>query len=394
MYPNLYYMIKDLTGWNSTPEFFKVFQTFGMFMALAFVVGGYLLYLEVRRRERDGVFRGHLEKETIGGPVNWGSAIMNGLIGALFGYKIGFIIGNWASFLDDPQALVFSGDGSMVGAIVGAIILGGLRFYDDYSKKLPSPKTIERNVFPSEKIGDLIVVAAITGLFGAKMFALIETWDQFLADPIGMFFSGSGIAYYGGLIGGTIGCVIYVKWVMKTSVFHIMDAIAPALIIAYGVGRIGCQLSGDGDWGIPNLEPVPEWWGFLPEWAWSYDFPNNVNGVGIPIEGCEGKYCNRLAQPVWPTSVYEVIMSAIIGGFLWMIRKSVKTLGLLFAIYLVFNGLERFCIEFIRVNDIYEYFGFQLSQAQIIAIFLILAGIVMAAFTLIKGDKYEATPSN
>ena len=156
-------------------------------------------------------------------------------------------------------------------------------------------------------------------------------------------------------------------------------------MLAYGVGRIGCQMSGDGDWGIDNLAPKPEWMSFLPDWMWSYTFPHNVINAGVPIEGCTGKFCMELANPVWPTAFYEVIMSLAIFGILWAMRKHIKVPGALFFIYLAFNGVERFFIEKIRINSEYNILG-GITQAEIISFSLILTAIIGVTY-LYKSKK-------
>ena len=140
---------------------------------------------------------------------------------------------------------------------------------------------------------------------------------------------------------------------------------------------MGCHLSGDGDWGIVNLNPKPELLNFLPDWMWSYNYPNNVINAGIPIEGCTGNFCMQLAEPVYPTPFYEIILSLLIFSLLWKLRKKISTPGLLFSIYLFFNGLERFFIEKIRVNTEYQILG-GITQAEIISSMLMLTSIVLA----------------
>ena len=167
-----------------------------------------------------------------------------------------------------------------------------------------------------------------------------------------------------------------------------MDSIAPSLIIAYGIGRIGCHVSGDGDWGITNLAAKPEWMSFLPDWIWAYTYPNNVINAGIPIEGCTGRYCMELANPVFPTPLYEIAMAGIIFLILWTIRRKITTAGVLFFVYLTLNGIERFFIEKIRVNTKYDILG-GITQAEIISSLLILIGIIGCAILL----KNRKTPS-
>jgi prolipoprotein diacylglyceryltransferase len=140
---------------------------------------------------------------------------------------------------------------------------------------------------------------------------------------------------------------------------------------------MGCQLSGDGDWGIVNLAAKPDFLSFIPDWMWAYRYPHNVINDGIPIPGCAGAHCMQLAEPVYPTPLYESMMSFAAFGFFWMIRKRVVIPGLLFAYYLIFNGAERFLIELIRVNTEYNIMG-GITQAQIISTILFVTGIVYA----------------
>ena len=141
-----------------------------------------------------------------------------------------------------------------------------------------------------------------------------------------------------------------------------MDACAPTLLLAYGIGRIGCQVSGDGDWGIPNTAPKPDWLSFMPDWFWAYDYPNNVLGVALDT-------------PHWPTPLYESIASIGLFLILFSFRRKIKVAGVMFSIYLILNGLERFFIEKIRENNELDFLGFHPTQAEIISTVLVLLGI-------------------
>ena len=167
-----------------------------------------------------------------------------------------------------------------------------------------------------------------------------------MSNPLDALFSFSGLTFYGGLIFGTIAVIMYgKKYNIKT--VYLADIFAPSLILAYGVGRMGCHFSGDGDWGIianMNNKPV-----FIPDWLWGYNFPHNVIEAGEKIEGCVGMYCNQLPYLVYPTSLYESIFAVLAFLFLYNIKKYIKIPGLLFCIYLILNGIERFLIEIIRV---------------------------------------------
>ena len=147
-------------------------------------------------------------------------------------------------------------------------------------------------------------------------------------------------------------------------------------MLAYGLGRIGCQVSGDGDWGIVNTSPKPFSW--LPDWMWTYTYPHNVNEAGVKMAGCtEAKYCYELPQGVYPTPLYEIVICLGLFALLWILRKKLKTPGTLFALYLMLNGLERFLIEKIRVNTRLNIFGFQPTQAEVISTLLFLSGLVL-----------------
>ena len=161
-----------------------------------------------------------------------------------------------------------------------------------------------------------------------------------------------------------------------------LDAFAPTMMFAYAFGRIGCQISGDGDWGIANPTPNPYSW--LPDFMWSYTYPHNVLGEGSPIPGCVGPYCNQLAIPVYPTPLYELLICFALFGLLWFLRNKIKVPGQLFSIYLIMNGLERFFIEKIRVNTEYNIL-FNPTQAELISTGLIIMGI--ASFIYFKRRK-------
>uniref|UniRef100_UPI0026EB65B7 prolipoprotein diacylglyceryl transferase n=1 Tax=Pedobacter glucosidilyticus TaxID=1122941 RepID=UPI0026EB65B7 len=156
---------------------------------------------------------------------------------------------------------------------------------------------------------------------------------------------------------------------------HMLDIGGPGMMLAYGVGRLGCQLSGDGDWGIENLSAKPNWLTWLPDWAWASKYPHNVINEGVPIAGCEGKFCFELANPVYPTPLYEAVICILLFALLWAVKDRIKAPGLLFSIYLILNGVERFLIESIRVNSKYEVAGLSFTQAELISSVMVILGI-------------------
>ena len=372
MYPDLSYFFHYIFG-TQPDNWTSIFKTFGLFLVLAILSAAWLLYLELKRKAQEGKFTAEQAKTVVGKPASLWEIISNGIFGFILGFKGAYIFQNFQEFQMDPSGVAFSMKGHWGIGILLGVIFGAFRYWEKNKAKLPKPKTIVENIYPHDQIGDITIIAAISGIVGAKIFALIEDLPSFFADPIGQFFSGSGLAIYGGLIGGFIGVYIYLKR-HKIPFYPFADAIAPALAVSYGVGRMGCQFSGDGDWGIV-AKAQPDWW-FLPDWMWSYTYPHNVNNDGVEIADCVWRYCAELPQGVYPAPIYEIIMAFIIGGFLWVIRKKLVIPGMLFFIYLILNGIERFLIEIVRVNDRYDYFGLNWSQAQFIAIGLIIIGII------------------
>lgn len=218
------------------------------------------------------------------------------------------------------------------------------------------------------------MLALVFGLLGAKLFDIFENWSDFLNRPSDYLLSPAGLTMYGGLICAAIAIGLYARK-HKISFLHLSDAVAPGLMLAYAIGRLGCQVAGDGDWGVvSDLAQKPS---FLPNWFWSYQYPNNVISEGVPIPGCTGPYCNQLPFGVYPTPFYEALACFLLFIALWMLRKKFKTPGYLFSIYLIFNGLERFLVEKIRVNVKMDVLGFHPTQAEIISSFLIIAGLLL-----------------
>ena len=224
----------------------------------------------------------------------------------------------------------------------------------------------------------------------------------------------SGLTFYGGLICATIAIAYYAKK-HAIKIIHLADAIAPAMMLAYGLGRIGCQVAGDGDWGILNSAfisdasghiipatteqfnaalqanagfftkqfgsldavhhlSVQPFWG-LPNWMFAYNYPHNVINEGVNTAGCVGQYCSHLPIAVFPTPFYETVTCLVLFFVLWAARKKMVLAGQMSGLYLIMNGVERFLVEKIRVNSKYEFLPFHPTQAEIISSLLIIAGI-------------------
>lgn len=414
MYPNLYYVFEDFFGVKI--GFLRFINSFGFFVAIAFLVAAALLSKELKRKSKEGFFKPTERRIVVGGPATVAELIINFLLGFVFGFKILalFIIGSDA--MQDPQAYIFSGRGNvLLGLLTGGVFVW-MKWRERKKQQLKTPEERVVRIWPHDRVGEITIIALIVGLLGAKLFDIFENWSDFLTHPGDYIFSGGGLTFYGGLICAGAAIVYYAKK-NEFSVRHLADAIAPSLMIAYAIGRIGCQVAGDGDWGIynsaykvdtenkivlaapadfedtlhahntfflqhygsldsiPNKSfPKPAALGFLPNWLFAYHYPHNVNKMGIPINGCNDMYCNRLAMPVFPTPFYETILGTILFLILWSVRKRFKLVGSVFCLYLILNGLERFFIEKIRVNNLMNFFGLRPTQAEVIAVGLMIAG--------------------
>jgi phosphatidylglycerol---prolipoprotein diacylglyceryl transferase len=368
MYPTMYHALVDLTGLDL--PLLKFVNSFGFFVALAFYAANRTLVAELRRRLANGQFKASMERVTIGLPASMGDFATSVVVGFLLGWKgVGLCLQPGA--VADPQAFLLSGQGSWLGgAVLGALFLW-LRYRESQKNRLPEPRTEERAIAPHDHATNITMTAAIWGILGAKLFHWLENPDEFLSfvrDPSATDLV-AGLTMYGGLI---LGGFMVIRYFRRHGIPALvaMDATAPGLMLAYAIGRIGCQVSGDGDWGIVNLAPTPAW---LPDWLWAYDYPNNVNGQGVPmLSGTRFPgYSTHLPHPVFPTALYETIVCSLFFALLWWARKRMKTPGVLFCAYLMLNGTERFWIEKIRVNV--KVWG-QITQAEIIAVLLFSLG--------------------
>lgn len=433
MYPNLYYALKDWFGWEVNA--LKIFYTFGIFVAIAFIIAAWILTLELKRKEKAGLLSYREETIITGLRATPMQLIINGIIGFLFGYKLigAFIAARQTGI--DLQEYIFSSEGSMMGGLIVGAVLMFLKYREKEKQKLAKPEKRVIRIWPHDRVGDIVVLALVFGIIGAKIFDNLENWDRFIEDPIRNLFAPSGLTFYGGLICAAVAIVIYARK-KRIKIVHLLDAAAPALMIAYAIGRIGCQVAGDGDWGIYNsayisdspgqvvlaapgdfekklkenetyflqgtvtdssgktqmvtdriatrLEDVPHKSfkapGFIPKWMVAYTYPHNVNEDGVLIPDCEGRYCRALPQPVFPTPFYEIVAGFFLFGVLWALRRKIKIPGVLFSLYLIFNGIERFLVETIRVNTKYSIFGFHPTQAELISSLLVIAGIAGIIF--------------
>ena len=382
MYPTFSDLLYDLIGIQIPLPI----QMFGLMVAISFLVGNYIIGLELKRKYSEGLLSSHTTTVIEGLPATKMELLSNAIFGFIIGFKLFFLIGNYAQFTANPQAALLSLDGSFWGGIISAIAMAYWAYYEKNSKKLAQPITKTIEVMPYQVMGNLTILAAVFGILGAKIFHNLENFDTFLADPIGSLLSFSGLTFYGGLICGFAAAIWYARS-KNIKTIHLLDAAAPGIMIAYGIGRLGCQLSGDGDWGIVNTTAKPSWISFLPDWVWSFKFPHNVISDGVPIPGCVGRHCMELPLPVYPTSLYEAIIAITLFFVLWAMRKRIKIPGLLFCVYLMMNGMERFFIEKIRINNLIQFAGFQFTQAELIASIIFLLGLSGFVYLILNNNK-------
>jgi len=430
MYPNLYYALKDLFG-ISLP-FLHFVNSFGFFVALSFIAAAVTLTRELMRKEREGLLSSREELVMIGKPASPTELTLNFILGFILGFKLIGLITADSALTNNIQEYMLSAQGNLPAGIILGLLLAGLKWYEKNKQKLPQPQEKKVRIWPHDRVGDMTLYAFIFGFIGAKIFNSLENWDDFVRDPIGSLFSFSGLTFYGGLI-----CAAIAIWRFARkhgiTFWHLNDAAAPGLMLAYAIGRIGCQVSGDGDWGVLNsayttnvagkavlagspgdyakilqqykevylpqfgsLDKVPHlafkapsW---LPHWLFAYAYPHNVIGEGVRIPDCNGQYCSQLPIPVFPTPVYETLVCLGLFFLLWSLRKRLKIPGQLFAVYLIVNGVERFFVEKIRVNTQYHIFGLNPTQAELISAALVISGTILYFRLKKRGVPPAPTP--
>jgi phosphatidylglycerol:prolipoprotein diacylglycerol transferase len=216
-------------------------------------------------------------------------------------------------------------------------------------------------------VGDLALVSVIAGMVGARVFHILDHPSRFVDDPAAMVFTRAGFSIYGGLCFGMLAGALFLRR-RSVPIVPMLDAVAPSMMLGYAIGRLGCQLAGDGDWGIAADAALKPGW--LPEWLWAQTYEGNIAGVVIRSPG------------VYPTPLYESAMALAIFAVLWSLRSGANRAGYLFSMYLLLAGFERLLIEKIRVNVEHELLGVSLTQAEAISLLLIVAGFVGVLATL------------
>jgi phosphatidylglycerol---prolipoprotein diacylglyceryl transferase len=205
---------------------------------------------------------------------------------------------------------------------------------------------------------EMVFAALIGGLVGARLDYLIQNWDDVSDDLLGNIFSGSGLIFFGGLVGGALGVILWARW-RRWLGWQLVDAACVPVAVGYAVGRIGCQLSGDGDYGVASDLP------------WAMAYPDGT----VPT-----------TEEVHPTPIYETLAigtgAVVLGHF-----RDRFAPGVLFGLYLILAGGERFLVEFIRRNDTVIA---GLTQPQLISLVLLGLG---AAIVAVRRDAPRTVPA-
>lgn len=200
---------------------------------------------------------------------------------------------------------------------------------------------------PGDWAYEMAFAALLGGLVGARIDFLLENWDEVSDDLLGNLFSGAGLVWYGGAIGGALAVVLWARWRGMLGL-RLLDLAAAPLAIGYAIGRVGCQLSGDGDYG-------KAWDG-----PWAMAYPEGTVSIDTPVH---------------PTPIYETLAMGTIAIVLWKLRDRFAP-GVLFALYLLLAGTSRFLVEFVRRN---EDVLIGLTQAQLLSVAMIVIGGVWFA---------------
>jgi phosphatidylglycerol:prolipoprotein diacylglycerol transferase len=358
-------------------------QTLGFFMAMAFIAAYVTFVSEFKRKEALGQVHAFSRKVVIGSAPSIAEVVINAAVGFIFGFKVIGLLLNYTSFVNDPKGYIASLQGSLVAGLLCSAAWAYWSYRDRKKSQLPEPKTVEETVHPYQLMPKITFWAGVFGFIGAKLFDSVEHMGYFLQHPIDDLFSSTGFTYYGGFLFGMLTFFyIGVKNGMKLA--HVSDTGAPGIMLAYGVGRIGCQLAGDGDWGIVNNHPKPAWLHWLPDWMWGFQYPHNIINQDMYIPGCRGNYCSMLRVPVYPTPFYEAVICIGLFIFLWLMRKHIRVAGLMSFLYLILIGIERFFIEEIRVTIKYHVLGLTLSQAQMLSAGMFFVGLGGVIYLYIK----------
>jgi prolipoprotein diacylglyceryl transferase len=249
----------------------------------------------------------------------------------------------------------------------------------------------------SDLVGDFVILCAIFGITGSSFFNYLESPASYAKvfdngwtvwSVVSTLFS--GLSVYGGMICAGLALLIY-SLIKKIKIPHLFDSLALCFILAVGIGRIGCEISGDGDWGIPHTAIAP--W-YMPQMLWADTYAHNIANEGIYIPGCTEQCCMELRLPVYPTPLYEFLECVAIFLILYLLRQRLTDKpGILFFVFAILIGIQRYSIEQIRSisdRDMYPVLGHSFKQAELISMALIAIGVIMVIALSLYYKKHPA----
>ncbi|MGB1040177.1 MAG: prolipoprotein diacylglyceryl transferase family protein, partial [Flavobacteriales bacterium] len=303
MYPTLYHFFYGVFGIEI--GFLKIIPMLGFWIGIAFLAANWFGARELKRREKLGWLKTSKKTIIVGKPASAIDLIINGLYGFIIGFK--FIpLFYMEGITSDFVGYLMSSKGNLIAGILLGIIMAYWKYREVNKEKLDVPEERIIEIRPHQHLGNITLIGIVGGIGGALIFAFLEQpvalWTKFMeTGNIGDL--NGGLTVYGGVILAVLGNVYYF-WKNNLSISQYLDALGPTVLLAYGIGRIGCQMAGDGDWGIDNLNPKPDWMAFLPDWMWAYDYPNNINNEGIEMaNSIFPDYNHRLENLVYPTPI-------------------------------------------------------------------------------------------
>jgi prolipoprotein diacylglyceryltransferase len=377
---------------------FLPIYSYGFFVATGFFAAATLAVREMKRREKLGLLKGQSSEVMVGEAASIAELVIYFTIGFVLAFKI---IGMIAYQPELSRGMLTIGEymlsmhGSWIAGIIGGAAMAYYYYRTKNKEKLPQPERKKVTTYPSDGIGDLVVIAAVLGVLGSNFFNYLENpedYQNFWADPASSLFS--GLSVYGGLICAGAGFAAYAYW-KKFNIAHFFDSVCPGFILANGIGRIGCQVAGDGDWGLPNLAAKPSW---MPQFLWSDHYAHNIIDAdpGNVIANCQEEHCNQLIQAAYPTPLYELMMCVAIFFILWSLRKRLTFKpGVLFAVFMILIGVQRFAIEQWRDlsgRDTYGFFGIQFRQSELISIGMMVIGLIGVLYLYNRYKKFPHKP--
>ena len=252
-------------------EFLRFVNSFGFFVAIAFILAAVILASRIKTKKQAGLIAATEMQVMVGNLLHSLNLFLIFYLGFFLGYKILalFIMDNSAT--EDPQAFIFSRLEAGRQVLCLGLLFAGLKWWEKNKQKLAKPEKRTVRIWPQDRVGEITIIALVFGLLGPKLFDIFENWSDFLKHPSSYIFSASGLTFYGGLICAALAIWWYARK-HKIGFWHLNDAAAPALMLAYATWSN--WLPGIRRWRLGNSEYIDQNpFSWLPDWMWSYTYP-------------------------------------------------------------------------------------------------------------------------